>query len=211
MEREIVHPDLARWLDAVAPAPDPVQGEMEAYAARERFPIVGPQVGRLLFVLARAAGARRVFEMGSGYGYSTLWFARAVGPGGEVVHTDGSPGRSALAREFLGRAGLLERVRFEVGEAREILAREAGPFDAVFCDIDKEGYPGVPALVVPRLRPGGLLIFDNVLWHGRVADEPGEDDETQAVQSLVRTLYAEPRLATALLPLRDGVSVSVRL
>jgi len=211
MEREIVHPDLTRWMEAVAPPPDPVQLEMEALAEAERFPIVGPHVGRLLFVLARGAGARRVFEMGSGYGYSTLWFARAVGPQGEVVHTDGSSANSRRARDLLGRAGVAERVRFEIGDAREILARESGPFDAVFCDIDKEGYPEVPELALPRLRPGGLLIFDNTLWHGRVADEPGEDEETRAVQAVVRKLYADPRVVTALLPLRDGVSVSVRI
>ena len=211
MEREIVHPDLVRWLDAVAPVPDAIQAEMETLAAQKRFPIVGPQVGRLLFVLARGAGARRVIELGSGFGYSTLWFARAVGPEGQVIHTDGSAENSARARDFLGRAGLADRVRFEVGDAREVLAGETGPFDVVFCDIDKEGYPEVPPLAVPRLRPGGLLLFDNTLWYGRVADEPGEDEETRAIQSLVRALHAHPQLVTALLPLRDGVSVSVKV
>ena len=209
----IVDPAIERYLAGLLEQryPDALRRELEQRAAAEEFPIIGPLVGAECYRLARALDARRVFELGSGFGYSTLWFARAVGPDGQVIHTDGSAENSARARDFLGRAGLADRVRFEVGDAREVLAGETGPFDVVFCDIDKEGYPEVPPLAVPRLRPGGLLIFDNTLWYGRVADEPGEDEETRAIQSLVRALHAHPQLVTALLPLRDGVSVSVKV
>ncbi len=212
MKLDVVHPVMDAYLKDVLPPRDPVAAEMEAYAARHGFPIVGPLVGHLLFVLARACGARRVYEMGSGYGYSTLWFARAVGPGGQVVHTDGDAENSRRAREYLGRAGLADRVRFEVGDARQLIAREPGPFDVVFCDVDKEQYPDVPGLAVPRLRAGGLLVIDNLLWDGWVAEPAdADDDETRGIQELTRRLYADPGLATTIVPLRDGVSVSVKL
>lgn len=209
---DIVHPAVDGYMKQALPPRDPVVAEMEAYAARHGFPIVGPLVGHLLSVLARSARATRVFEMGSGYGYSTWWFAQAVGPAGEVVHTDGDPANSRRAREYLGRAGLADRVRFEVGDARALLAREVGPFDIVFCDIDKEQYPGVPALALPRLRAGGLLVVDNLLWSGLVAGPADAgDDETRGIQELTQALYGDPGLATTIVPLRDGVSVSVKL
>ncbi len=182
---------------------------METLAAERGFPIVGPQVGTLLSVLAQGIGARRVFEMGSGFGYSTLWFARAVGAGGQVVHTEGSEENSARAREFLGQAGLSERVRFLVGDARDLLRAEDGEFDIVFCDIDKEQYGEVPEIALPRLRPGGLLIVDNMLWYGRVLESSPKHETTRGVRALTETLLGDPRLETSILPIRDGVSVSV--
>ena len=211
MERPVVHPDLVDYMLRVTPPSDAVPAEMEAIARERGFPIVGPLVGRLLFALARASGARRVFELGSGFGYSTYWFARAVGPEGEVVHTEGSAENSRLARELLERAGLAERVRFEVGDAREIIARYEGPYDIVFCDVDKEQYPDVPDLAIPRLRQGGLLLFDNMLWFGRVADADPAEESTRGIQEATRLLYARDDLLTTILPLRDGVSLSVKL
>jgi predicted O-methyltransferase YrrM len=211
MERPIVHPDLVDYMTRVTPPRDEVPAAMEAIARDRGFPIVGPLVGRLLFALARSTGARRVFELGSGFGYSTYWFARAVGPEGEVVHTEGSEENSRLARELLARAGLAEQVRFEVGDAREIIKSYDGPYDIVFCDVDKDQYPGVPDLAVPRLRTGGLLLFDNMLWFGRVADPEPDEESTRGVQEVTRLLYARDDLVTTILPLRDGVSVSVKL
>ncbi len=207
---EIVSAAIERYLDALRPTGDPLQAEMEARAAREGFPIVGAQVGALLALLARLIGARRVFELGSGFGYSTLFFARAVGAGGEVVHTDGSAALSADARSYLTRAGVAARVRFAIGSALELFAAEPGPFDLVFCDVDKEEYPRVPELALPRLRPGGLLVFDNALWHGRVTADPPADAATAAVQALNRQLADHAGFETVILPLRDGVSISRR-
>jgi predicted O-methyltransferase YrrM len=202
---------MEEYLHRITPEREEIPAEMEALARERGFPIVGPLVGRLLFTLARSAGARRVFEMGSGYGYSTYWFARAVGPEGRVVHTEGSEENSRLARELLGRASLAERVEFEVGDAREILALRDGPFDLIFCDIDKEQYPDVPDLALPRLREGGLLVFDNMLWYGRVADEEPDRESTRGVIEATRLLYERKDLLTTILPLRDGVSVSVKI
>jgi len=207
---DIVDPKIDAYLRTLVPEGDEVRAEMERQAAAQRFPIIGPAVGQLCYTLARAIAARRVFECGSGFGYSTWWFARAVGEGGRVVHTDGSIGNSTQARSFLARAGLASRVTFEVGDARQILARSEGPFDVVFNDIDKEGYPEVLPLAREKLRVGGLLICDNMLWFGRVLHPP-EDDDTRGIHTMTRLLAEAKDFATTLVPLRDGVSVSLRI
>ena len=213
---DIVDPRIEEYLRGMLPAPDPVRAEMERVGAERRFPIIGPLVGNLCALMARAIGARRVFEMGSGFGYSTLWFARAVGPGGQVVHTEGSAENSRLAREFLGRAGLADRVRFEVGDAREILDREIAkgdslPVDILFNDIDKEQYPDVLPLARKALRTGGLLICDNMIWFGRVLEIEPADETTRGILELSRQLREAHDFTTTLIPIRDGVTVSLRI
>jgi predicted O-methyltransferase YrrM len=207
---EIVSPAIEEYLARVTPASAGVLLEMERLASVRRFPIVGPLVGGLLSLLARAVGARAVFECGSGFGYSALWFAGALSSGGRVTLTDGSKENCAAARDFLGRAGLLERCEIRQGDALEILERVSGPFDVIFCDIDKRDYPRVHPLLQGRLRKGGLFVCDNLLWFGRVAG-PDQDDDTRGVRELTRLLYADPGLQTAIVPLRDGVGISLRL
>jgi caffeoyl-CoA O-methyltransferase len=210
MERPIVHADLEVYLAGLVGASAGIVAEMEGVARERSFPIVGPLVGRLLSVMARSIGAKSVCELGSGFGYSTMFFAEAVGPEGRVIHTDMSREQSDEARAYLGRAGLAERVDFHVGDAIGVLEAQSGPFDIIFCDIDKEAYPQVPELAVPRLRSGGMLIFDNTLWYGRVADrEP--DATTAAVQELNRILHGRADLLTTIIPIRDGVSISLKL
>ena len=206
----IVTPHIEKYLLSVAPDSESVAAEMERLAAQRHFPIVGPLVGRLLMLLSRVVDARRVFECGSGFGYSALWFARGMRPEGCVILTDGREENCAEARAFLGRAGLAGCTDVRRGDALKILEAENDPFDIIFCDIDKRGYPGVHPLVGPRLRPGGLFVCDNMLWFGKVAG-PDQDDDTRGVRELTRLLYADPSLQTTILPLRDGVSVSVRL
>jgi predicted O-methyltransferase YrrM len=209
MDRDIVHPEIEAYLTALAGESPPVVAEMEQVAAERRFPIVGPLVGRLLALLSRSVGARRVFELGSGFGYSAAWFAEAVGGAGRVVMTETSEQNLRAARDFLGRAGLLDRVEMRHSEALAALAADRGNWDIIFCDIDKEAYPEVPALALPRLCSGGLLIFDNVLWHGRVPDA-GLDEATEAVRELNERLFAHPDLTTTIIPIRDGVAISRR-
>ncbi|MBI4169308.1 MAG: O-methyltransferase [Acidobacteria bacterium] len=206
----IVNPAIEEYLGRVAPPSAGVLLEMERLASMRRFPIVGPLVGRLLFLLARATGARAIFECGSGFGYSAHWFAGAVPAGGRVTLTDGSAENCAAARDFLGRAGLLDRCEIKQGDAIEILERSAGPFDIIFCDIDKRDYPRVHPLLRGRLGKGGLFICDNMLWFGKVAG-PDQDDDTRGVRELTRLLYADPGLHTTIVPLRDGVSISLRV
>lgn len=204
----IVNPDVEAYLHTLAPTRDGVLAEMEEYGAERGFPLIGPLVGPLLRMLAQSVGARRVFECGSGFGYSAVWFAEAVGPGGEVHLTDGSAENLEMARDFLGRAGLADRCRLHQGDAVTVLRATPGEFDVILVDIDKEGYPASLEVTVEKLRPGGLLVTDNVLWSGRVVEEEPDSATTRAIREYNRMLAAHPLLATVFLPLRDGVAVS---
>jgi predicted O-methyltransferase YrrM len=212
---DILDPRIARYLADLVPAADPVRAQMERLGEERGFPIIGPIVGNLCATMARTIGARRIFEMGSGFGYSTLWFARAGGPEGIVVHTEGSEDNSRQAREFLREAGLESRVRFDVGDAREILDREIKrgeltPLDILFNDIDKEQYPGILDRARAALRPGGLLICDNMLWFGRVLETPPPDETTAGIMELTRLLKGADDFVTTLIPIRDGVTISLK-
>jgi len=209
---EIVNPRIEEYLRTLYDDGDPVRLEMEALARERRFPIVGPLVGRALIVLSKAIGARRVFELGSGYGYSALHFARAVGEPGIVHCTELSEDNVGLAQGFLTRAGVWDRIVYHREEAAAALRRVGGTWDVVYNDIDKEGYPETVDLAYVHLRPGGLFITDNVLWSGRVL--PGEDDGSPATRGVVeftRRLLAHPGFLTSVNPTRDGVAVALRL
>ena len=209
---DIVAPAIEEFLLAHQKSRDPVLVEMEKRAHASKFPIIGPLVGRLCEQLALSIAARDVFEMGSGFGYSTWWFARAVGTGGRVVHTDGDAKKSADARDYLQRAGLAAQVTFEVGDATKILEKYPGPFDVVFIDIDKHGYPAALELARSRVRPGGYIITDNVLWSGKVLKTPARGDaDTRGVLKYDDQAFSAPDLFTTIIPLRDGVAVSLKL
>jgi predicted O-methyltransferase YrrM len=185
---------------------------MEKRAAEEKFPIIGPAAGYMCYQLARMTGAKRIFELGSGFGYSTAWFARAVreNGGGEVHHVVWDEKLSRDAREHLGRLGYDDIVRFHVGEAVETLRATDGPFDLMFNDIDKEGYPGAMEAITPKLRPGGLLIVDNLLWGGRIFDEENREASTEGVRELTRLVTADPQWIATLVPVRDGLLLAYR-
>src|SRR5207302_7560184 len=171
------------YLYSLLPPRDEVLTEMETEAARCEVPIVGPAVARVLYQLALMIGARTVFEMGSAIGYSTIWWARAVGKDGRVVYTDGSRKNAEEAQGYLKKAGVAERVDVRVGDALEILSEQkAESFDIIFNDVDKEDYPRVFRLAVSRVKRGGLFVTDNVLWHGEVARAGEKADEcTRAI------------------------------
>jgi predicted O-methyltransferase YrrM len=208
----IVDESIEKFLHEHQRSRDPILLEMEQRAEVERFPIIGPLVGRLCKQVALAIGARDVFEMGSGFGYSTWWFASAVGEGGRVVHTDGDAKKSADAKDYLGRAGLGARVTFEVGDAVAVLKKYPGPFDVVFIDIDKHGYPEALELARSRVRAGGYIITDNVLWSGKVTlPESKRDADTRGVVKYDEEAFAAPDLLTTIVPLRDGVALSLKL
>jgi predicted O-methyltransferase YrrM len=212
MSVEIVDPRIMEYLRRLYDDGDPVRIEMEALAQQRHFPIVGPLVGRHLELLTRATSARRVFELGSGYGYSALHFARAVGEGGVVHCTELDEENVRLAEGFLTRAGVWGRVTYHREEATAALRRVGGTWDIVYNDIDKDGYPGTVDLAHAHLRPGGLFITDNVLWSGRVL--PGEDDGsamTRGVVEFTRRLLGHRGFLTAIDPTRDGVAVALRL
>ncbi len=207
----ILEPQVEEYINTLLPHRDAVLREMERYAAKHHVPIVGPACGRLLYQLARLARARRVFEMGSAIGYSTLWLARAVGPRGSVYYTDSDPANARRAEASLRRAGVAKRVKFLMGDALEMLAATPGRFDLIFNDVNKPQYPKVLRMALPRLRPGGLFITDNVLWYGRTAHPARRGDaSTRAIQQFNRLLYKSPGLFTTILPLRDGFAVAVK-
>jgi predicted O-methyltransferase YrrM len=204
----ITHPAVEKYLYSLLPKSDPVLREMERYAQRNDVPIVGPAVGRLIHLLTQMTGAKRIFEMGSAIGYSTLWFAQAAGERAEVNYSDGSAENAKRARAYFQRAGMAERIRVHVGRSQEKLRETPGDFDIVFIDVDKEQYPEALQLAAPRLRRGGLLLTDNTLWYGRAArTAPRSDARTRGIQQFNRAVYASNELFPVLLPLRDGFTV----
>lgn len=204
--------DVAGYLrDLAGRFDDPVLLEMEALAAERKFPVVGREVGATLEMLARSIDARRVFELGSGFGFSAWWFARAVGADGEVTLTDGDPANTARSQEFLGKAGLSARCRYVTGDAVTALEGTAGEFDIVYCDIDKTGYPAAFAAAATRVRVGGYYICDNALWSGRVADQTNTEPETVAIREHNQAVFADPRFLPTINPTRDGVITALRI
>ena len=197
------------YLYSLLPPRDEVLAEMEAEAAKNRIPIIGPAVARVLYQYAVISGAKRVFEMGSAIGYSTIWLARAVGEDGRVIYTDGNPKNADKARRYFERAGVSQRITVRVGDALELLSEEKEPYDIIFNDVDKTDYPRVFKMALSRLKRGGLFITDNVLWSGRVAS-PGSDAETKAILQLNKLMYESPDVFTTILPIRDGVSICVK-
>ena len=207
----ILEASVQTYLDSLLPPRDPVLRDMERYAAAHQVPIVGPACARALHQLARAVKARRVFEMGSAIGYSALWLARAVGPKGTVFYTDSNPENARRAEAYLRRGGVLSRVKLLVGDALDLLEATPGQFDMIFNDVDKQHYPAVLRLAAPRIRPGGLLVTDNVLWHGRVAKPaPRGDATTAAIQKFNRQLHRSKQFFSIIIPLRDGLAVSLK-
>jgi caffeoyl-CoA O-methyltransferase len=194
---------------------DAVLEDMEARAREHGFPIVGRASGRYLELAARSVGAHRVMELGSGYGYSAYWFARAVGPTGRVVCTEGDPANADLAAEYLERAGLLDRVSYRVGDALTGFADEDGVFDVVYCDVDKDGYPDCWRAARDRVRVGGLYLCDNTLWDGRVADgserEGGAAGWTAAIIEHNHLVAEDPRYVSSIVPIRDGILTALRI
>lgn len=208
----IVVPRVARYLEQVLPERGEVLSAMEREAYRRNIPIVGASVGRLLAALAAAANARRIFELGSAIGYSTLWLALGAHPKARIHYTDRSEAFAEEARVYIERAGFQKQVKFHVtSDAVDAMALVPGEFDLVFNDIDKTGYPRALEAAIPRLRIGGIYVADNCLWSGRVTDGRARDPETTALREHNRLALEDPRLLGVVLPLRDGVFVGTRI
>jgi predicted O-methyltransferase YrrM len=183
---------------------------LEKDGLREGWPIVGAAEGMFLHLLARAIRAQRILELGTAIGYSASWFALAVGPKGKVVTVEGDPAAAGQARRNLAALGLADRVEVREGFAQDVLRELRGPFDLVFNDIDKAGYLDVLGPALRLLRVGGLLVTDNVLWQGEVA-RGGRSSEARTIREYNARIAADRRLVSSLLPLRDGVSVSLKV
>src|SRR5712664_849677 len=203
----ITVPEVEDYLYAMLPPRDEVLAEMEAEASKNKVAIVGPAVARVLYQLATISGAKKIFEMGSAIGYSTIWWARAVGEGGRVIYTDGDRKKAEEARRYFDRAGVRERITVKTGDALEFLSEEKTEYDIIFNDVDKEDYPRVFKLALPRLRKGGLFVTDNVLWSGKVTQKNPSEASTKAILEFNQLLYSSQDLFTTFLPIRDGVAV----
>lgn len=206
----ITNPAVDKYIYAQLPRRDAVVSEMERYATKHSVPIIGPAVARMISLFVDLAGAKRIFEMGSAIGYSTLWIARAAGPDAEIFYTDGDPKNAERARNGFVRAGVQDRIKIQVGDALDLLQQTTGEFDIIFNDVNKDQYPAVFKLAVPRIRRGGLFITDNTLWSGRVTKKSA-DRNTRGVQEFNRLVRTSKELFPVLVPLRDGVTICRKL
>jgi caffeoyl-CoA O-methyltransferase len=202
----ILNTKVEEYLADLLPKRDEVISEMERYAKKHDVPIIGPVVARMIYLVAQISGAKRIFEMGSAIGYSTIWLARAAGPEAEVYYTDGDPANAARARGYFKRAGVENSIQIMTGDAVNLIDQVPGEFDLIFIDVDKHQYPEALRKAVPRLRSGGLLLTDNVLWSGKVSRK-STDTRTRAIQQFNKLIYSSSELFPTIIPLRDGVAV----
>jgi len=213
MDKPLIPEYLMDYIDNLIPPRSPEMQAMEDSAERINFPIVGPASGYLCYQVARMIGAKRVFELGSGFGYSTAWFARAVSEngGGEVYHVVWDEELSREAHAHLTALGYDGIIRYHVGEAVQTLRETTGPFDLVFNDINKEDYADSLPVIIEKLRPGGVLIVDNMLWHGRIFDGNDKTPATESIRKLTGMLTRSPDWIASLVPVRDGVIVAYKI
>ena len=209
---EIDYQSVQEYLTSLVPPREPEIQRMEEYAEKNDFPIIGPVCGYYCYQLARMISAKSVFELGSGYGYSTAWFAKAVkeNGGGVVHHTVWDEDLSKRAADHLSALGSADLVEFHIAEAVESLRQTDGPFDIIFNDIDKEGYPDSLPVIKEKLRHGGVLIIDNMLWSGRVFDPDNHDKSTEAIRRFTRDITTDLDWIVSLFPARDGMIVAYK-
>lgn len=213
MDKPLIPQTLMDYIDSLVPSRPPEMQAMEAEAEWTDFPIIGPTSGYLCYQVARMISAKRVFELGSGFGYSTAWFARAVteNGGGEVFHVVWDETLSRQARAHLSALGYESIIHYQVGEAVQSLRESSGLFDLIFNDIDKEDYPNSLPVIAEKLRPGGVLIVDNMLWHGRIFDAKDQTPATNGIRNLTGLLTNNPQWVTSLVPVRDGVMIAYKV
>ena len=209
---EIDYDKVQEYLTSLVPQREPEFQKMEKYAEENDFPIIGAACGYYCYQLARIIGAKSVFELGSGYGYSTAWFAKAVkeNGGGVVHHTVWDEELSRMATSHLSALGYGDMIQYHVAEAVKTLRQTPGTFDLIFNDIDKVAYPTSLPLIKEKLRSGGILIIDNVLWSGRIYDANNKDESTEAIRRFTRDVTTDPDWIVSLAPMRDGMIIAYK-
>ena len=212
MAEPLLPEKLDRYLEGLVPPRDGELARMEAEGKASGFPIIGPTCGHFCYLVARLIAARQVFEMGSGYGYSTAWFARAVAEngGGRVVHTVWDQDLSRRAQAHLLALGLESVVDFRVEEAVQSLQKEPGPLDLIFLDIDKEAYPEALQVIESKLRPGGVLLADNMLLSGDALDGQNRSARSNAVRTFTERVMQGDRWIASIVPARDGLLLAYK-
>ena len=207
---DILNPKLEKYIFNLMPKQSEVLEEMYQYGTERDFPLIGPLCGQFLRQMALVSSAKRIFEMGSGFGYSAAWFSMGIPKDGQIICTDGDPANKDRAVSYFKRLGIEHKIEFHVGMAQDILKQFDGPFDIIFNDVDKEQYPKTLDIALPRLRKGGLFITDNTLWDGKVVDPDG-DIYTVGVKKFNKLSFGRDDIVTMIVPLRDGLSVSVKI
>jgi predicted O-methyltransferase YrrM len=209
---EITYPSVQDYLVSLVPPREPELQKMEDYAEKNNFPIIGPVCGHYCYQLARMLNAKSIFELGSGYGYSTAWFAKALreNGGGVVHHTVWDKKLSQRAADHLSALGSTDLVEFHVAEAVQTLRQTQGPFDIIFNDIDKEAYPDSLPIIKEKLRQGGILIIDNMFWHGQTLDPNDHEESTEAIRRFTRDITTDLDWIVSLFAARDGMIVAYR-
>lgn len=206
----IIQPDQAEYLDQLLTQKDSLLAEMEAYAAEHRVPIADREVARFIEITARITGARKALEIGMAIGYSVVHLARGMGEQGRIVTIDPSDEMINAATGYLQRAGLLDRVDIKRGKALEVMPNLDETFDMLFIDALKEEYSQYLDLGLPRLRTGGVVIVDNLLWGGRVATGDTESS-TVALREFNLYFINHPQLLGEVLPVGDGLGYAVKI
>ncbi|RQG90090.1 O-methyltransferase [Natrarchaeobius halalkaliphilus] len=227
---DVLSDDIVRFISAIGPEPDATLREMGEYARSEGFPFVGPEVGGFLRFVARVSDARRVFEFGSGFGYSAYWLAGAVPEDGEIVLTEVDDDELELARAHLADGGYDDRARYELGDAMDTIERYDGPFDVVLIDHQKHRYADAFEAVRPKVPVGGVVVADNAITAGPIEFETlleileaegsadGDPDPIQRANEYTRGIadylgrvIDDPAFETIVLPLGEGIAVSYRV
>lgn len=208
----LTYENAQNYITSLVPPREAELLAMEAYAEEHDFPIIGAACGYYCYQLARMIKATNIFELGSGYGYSTAWFAKAIkeNGGGVVHHTVWDEELSARARRHLVQLRSVDIVQFHVSEAVAALRQTEGTFDIIFNDIDKEAYPASLPIIKEKLRSGGLFIIDNMLWHGRIFDKTDVSPATLGVHEFTRQITSDPDWIVSLAPMRDGMIVAYK-
>ena len=210
----IIQREQAEYLDRLLPQTDPLLREMEEYGGQHNVPSADREVATFVEITARAMKAKRALEIGMAIGYTTIHLARAAGAGGLVVTIDPSDEMITAAEGYLTRAGLRERVRIERGKALDVIPHLKDTFDLVFIDALKEEYSDYLKLSLPRLRPGGVVIVDNLLWGGQVAGEirsPDQETSTNALREFNDYFINHPKLRAEVLSVGDGLGYAVKI
>lgn len=209
-DTSIVNPDVEAYLNRLSPVDDPVIEEMESLAQELEFPIIGSLAGKFLFQITKISKAKKIFELGSGFGYSAYWFSKALDNKGKIVCTEKSENNYRIAQNFFKKSEYFNNIKYEVGDALSILKKQKEKFDIILNDIDKEDYPDVVETASKKLRKGGLLITDNMLWFGRVLS--GDNNpSTAGVKKFTKMILSRKDFITTIIPIRDGISISLKI